>query len=60
MSDVKRMPRWDDDIPWCDESCPQHDGKRCREIGFRPGNICEPEVRDLVIRLRAKGEEVRL
>lgn len=35
-------------IPWCDESCPQHDGKRCRILGFRPSSICEPAVGALV------------
>lgn len=31
-------------IPWCDDSCPQHDGKRCQITGFRPSSICEPAV----------------
>lgn len=35
-------------VPWCDESCPQHDGKRCRILGFRPSSICEPAVADIV------------
>lgn len=49
MNDTdERSPRWVDDVPLCDESCPQHDGKRCRELGFRPDRICEPTTRDLV------------
>lgn len=31
-------------IPFCSERCPQHDGKRCRILGLKPGNICEPGV----------------
>lgn len=49
-----RTPKIDDSgVPRCDEDCPQHDGKRCRELGFRPEGICEPEVIDLVRRIRA-------
>jgi hypothetical protein len=53
-NEVTRRPRWSDDVPWCDEKCPKHDGKRCEELGFRPSAICEPEVRDIVRRERAK------
>jgi len=36
-------------VPFCAESdCPLYDGKRCRAMGFRPSNICEPAVMDLV------------
>jgi hypothetical protein len=31
-------------VPFCSEQCPQHDGKRCRLLGARPGTICEPGV----------------
>ena len=29
-------------VGWCDDACPEHDGKRCRLTGFRPRGICEP------------------
>lgn len=39
---------WDDmGTPICTEKCPKHDGKRCGILGYRPGKICEPAVRDL-------------
>ena len=31
-------------VPYCDDSCPLHDGKRCEATGMQPGNICEPSV----------------
>lgn len=31
-------------VPFCSDNCPQHDGKRCRLLGLKPGNICEPGV----------------
>jgi len=31
-------------VPYCTESCLEHDGKRCKLLGARPGNLCEPEV----------------
>ena len=34
-------------VPWCSDSCPQHDGKRCRLLGLRPVSICEPAVVEL-------------
>lgn len=37
-----------------EEKCCQYDGKRCRLIGFRPGNICEPAVRQLIIDLKPR------
>lgn len=43
----KRVVEWRDGVPICTEDrCPQYDGKRCRELGFRPDRMCEPEVRD--------------
>jgi hypothetical protein len=50
--DAERQPNWNEDVPWCDENCPKHDGKRCTELGFRPSAICEPAVRDLVQALK--------
>ena len=42
-----RVVRWHDGVPVCTEDeCPQFDGKRCREIGWRPDRMCEPEVRE--------------
>lgn len=37
-------PAITDRIPFCNERCPHHDGKRCDIIGRRPGNICEPAI----------------
>jgi hypothetical protein len=32
-------------LPLCSqEECPQYDGKRCRELGFRPHHFCEPQL----------------
>lgn len=32
-------------VPMCSLSaCPQHDGKRCRETGNEPGDVCIPAV----------------
>lgn len=32
-------------IPFCaQEDCCSYDGKRCKLMGFRPSNICEPAV----------------
>lgn len=45
-------PAWADDVPFCDERCPQHDGKRCRLLGERPGRICEPAVSAMAEALR--------
>ena len=40
-------------LPMCVESCPSHDGKRCRALGFRPSSICEPAVEAMAVRIRA-------
>jgi hypothetical protein len=41
-------------VPLCSERrCPSYDGKRCEETGFRPGNVCEPEVVDMAAELRS-------
>lgn len=45
-----------DGVPMCTTACPEHDGKRCRLLGLRPSDICEPAVRqmaDELVRLRA-------
>ena len=39
-------------VPFCNENCPQHDGKRCRVLGMRPDNICEPTVVEMARLLR--------
>jgi hypothetical protein len=43
---TEAQPQWSDElVPFCsDEKCSQYDGKRCRVLGMRPGNICEPAV----------------
>ena len=33
-----------DGLPRCTENCPQHDGKRCRLLGLRPSEFCEPAL----------------
>ncbi len=48
-----RPSRGDNRVPYCDEQCPQHDGKRCRIMGCRPSSICEPEVLNLLADLDA-------
>lgn len=45
-------------VPWCNERCRAHDGKRCDLTGFKPRGVCEPEVAEmaaLISRLRAGG-----
>ena len=47
-------PKWEDHIPFCShEECSSYDGKRCELMGFRPSTVCEPEVRDIVIKYDA-------
>ena len=43
-------------LPLCTESCPSHDGKRCRVLGQRPSRICEPAVEAMAELLEAKAE----
>jgi len=38
------LPVWVGPVPLCEETCPHHDGKRCRLMGFRPSRMCEPVV----------------
>ena len=49
------MPNWDENVPYCTDRCPEHDGKRCRILGHRPDGICEPAVIAVVASVR-KGE----
>lgn len=55
-----RLPTIDaNGVPFCSEDrCPSYDGKRCEEMGFRPGNICEPEVIDMAAELERLRERV--
>lgn len=41
-------------VGFCDDACPQYDGKRCELTGFRPSGVCEPWAQRLV------AESVRL
>lgn len=43
-ADGVALPNWSQDVPWCSEACPQHDGKRCGLIGNSAPRICEPVV----------------
>lgn len=46
------FPQWmPDGVPWCAETCPAHDGKRCAVTGSRAGDICEPGVSGAVLAL---------
>lgn len=53
-------PNWaNDGVPLCSEDeCPSYDGKRCRLLGFRPDNICEPAVAEMAHQLRAARLEL--
>lgn len=43
--DDPARPQWSQNgTPVCDETCPHHDGRRCRVLGFRAPEICEPVV----------------
>jgi hypothetical protein len=48
LGTVDVRPKWSPSVPMCDEECPSFDGKRCSQMGFRPGNICEPAVQAVV------------
>lgn len=37
-------PMWSRGVPYCDDACRHHDGKRCRLLGLRLGAVCEPVV----------------
>lgn len=42
--DHAAQPVWSSDVPFCNGECVHFDGKRCRLMGRRPDNICEPVV----------------
>jgi hypothetical protein len=59
MSDQMKPDVGESGIPFCTyDQCPAYDGKRCRLIGFRPGNICEPAVIEMASQLAAIGAVV--
>ncbi len=42
---AERMaPMWPGHLPWCDDECPLHDGKRCEATGHHAPTLCEPAV----------------
>lgn len=41
------IPEWLDEVPWCCESCPSHDGKRCAILRSRAPEVCLPTVKVL-------------
>jgi hypothetical protein len=51
--DDAAKPVWSDEVPFCDGACPHYDGKRCRVMGLRPDNICEPVVAEMAKMLSA-------
>lgn len=61
MGDERAAPEWATGVPMCSEdACALYDGKRCRALGCRPGNICEPAVANMadIIRGAPVGEPV--
>ena len=50
----------EDGIPYCSEECPSHDGKRCRLIGSRAPNVCEPMSSILVSEVLRLRVELRI
>lgn len=44
---MTKLPTIIDGVPYCNEDCPAFDGKRCSILGHRPGNLCEPAVREM-------------
>lgn len=61
MSDPNIRPNVDrvSGVPSCTETCPSHDGKRCRVLGLKAGGICEPAVIDIVVALRKTNRGAR-
>ena len=51
MWKAKAAPYWTETLPYCSEGCPQHDGKRCMLMGFKPGSFCEPALETMTIEL---------
>jgi len=52
-------PNIEGGVPWCDESCPQHDGKRCKHLGFPPETLCIPAVKQMRTDLRKYKRLIR-
>jgi hypothetical protein len=48
-----------DPLPFCTDSCQQHDGKRCRLTGFRPDVMCEPAVRLVYAEVKALRKQLK-
>lgn len=47
-------PKSTNGVPFCTyEDCPEYDGKRCKMMGFRPSQICEPAVQQMSFDLEA-------
>lgn len=46
VSEPAAAPQWSDDVPHCDDDCPNWDGRRCRVLGRRPVG-CEPVVAEM-------------
>lgn len=44
----------------CDDRCPQHDGKRCDLLGYKPGSVCEPWARQTLAKDAKFPDLVRL
>ena len=44
---------WLGEPPACSEGCPHHDGKRCRLLGLRAPQLCEPVITEMVRMLDA-------
>lgn len=48
MSDIRPQPD-KHGVPWCNDRCPSHDGKRCDLLGCRPDAVCVPAVRQMAV-----------
>jgi hypothetical protein len=46
-------------VPFCVLSCPSHDGKRCDLLGFAPGGVCEPAVKEMAKTIKKQRLELR-
>lgn len=55
MTDARPL-YYDDDpeVPFCTDTCPEHDGKRCSILGRRPGELCLPMVKAMGKKLEAR------
>lgn len=47
------VPEWSGYVPFCQDRCPHHDGKRCELLGHRAheGLPCEPVVTAMALML---------